>query len=286
MQESKKSAILEFFGLILGCISMSVGINAFLKPHTIAPGGLSGLSVVLNKVTGIPVSVIMLIIGVPLVLLTFKIMGVKNSMKTLFGTLLFSFMVQATDGLSRMNLTHDALLSAIAGAVLMGLALGIMFKFDASTGGTDLIALILSKKFPNLKPTQFMSCLDSMVVISAGIVNRSIETALYSGLALFIIIKTADIVMEGFESSKAFFIISEKEEELKSAITSELNRGLTIINARGGYTNQNKDLFLVVLNNKRQESSLKKLVKRIDPKAFLIVTDVHEVLGNGFKEIE
>ena len=286
MQESKKSAILEFFGLILGCISMSVGINAFLKPHTIAPGGLSGLSVVLNKVTGIPVSVIMLIIGVPLVLLTFKIMGVKNSMKTLFGTLLFSFMVQATDGLSRMNLTHDALLSAIAGAVLMGLALGIMFKFDASTGGTDLIALILSKKFPNLKPTQFMSCLDSMVVISAGIVNRSIETALYSGLALFIIVKTADIVMEGFESSKAFLIISEKEEELKSAITSELNRGLTIINARGGYTNQNKDLFLVVLNNKRQENGLKKLVKRIDPKAFLIVTDVHEVLGNGFKEIE
>lgn len=286
MQESKKSAILEFFGLILGCISMSVGINAFLKPHTIAPGGLSGLSVVLNKVTGIPVSVVMLIIGVPLVLLTFKIMGVKNSMKTLFGTLLFSFMVQATDSLSHMNLTHDALLSAIAGAVLIGLALGIMFKVDASTGGTDLIALILSKKFPNLKPTQFMSCLDSMVVISAGIVNRSIETALYSGLALFIIVKTADIVMEGFESSKAFFIISEKEEELKSAITSELNRGLTIINARGGYTNQNKDLFLVVLNNKRQESSLKKLVKRIDPKAFLIVTDVHEVLGNGFKEIE
>lgn len=286
MQESKKSAILEFFGLILGCISMSVGINAFFKPHTIAPGGLSGLSVVLNKVTGIPVSVIMLIIGVPLVLLTFKIMGVKNSMKTLFGTLLFSFMVQATDGLSHMNLTHDALLSAIAGAVLMGLALGIMFKFDASTGGTDLIALILSKKFPNLKPTQFMSCLDSMVVISAGIVNRSIETALYSGLALFIIVKTADIVMEGFESSKAFLIISEKEEELKSAITSELNRGLTIINARGGYTNQNKDLFLVVLNNKRQENGLKKLVKRIDPKAFLIVTDVHEVLGNGFKEIE
>lgn len=286
MQESKKSAILEFFGLILGCISMSVGINAFLKPHTIAPGGLSGLSVVLNKVTGIPVSVIMLIIGVPLVLLTFKIMGVKNSMKTLFGTLLFSFMVQATDGLSRMNLTHDALLSAIAGAVLIGLALGIMFKVDASTGGTDLIALILSKKFPNLKPTQFMSCLDGMVVISAGIVNRSIETALYSGLALFIIVKIADIVMEGFESSKAFFIISEKEEELRSAITSELDRGLTIINARGGYTNQNKDLFLVVLNNKRQKNGLKKLVKRIDPKAFLIVTDVHEVLGNGFKEIE
>jgi len=253
MQESKKSAILEFFGLILGCISMSVGINAFLKPHTIAPGGLSGLSVVLNKVTGIPVSVIMLIIGVPLVLLTFKI---------------------------------DALLSAIAGAVLIGLALGIMFKVDASTGGTDLIALILSKKFPNLKPTQFMSCLDGMVVISAGIVNRSIETALYSGLALFIIVKIADIVMEGFESSKAFFIISEKEEELRSAITSELDRGLTIINARGGYTNQNKDLFLVVLNNKRQENGLKKLVKRIDPKAFLIVTDVHEVLGNGFKEIE
>lgn len=285
MKESKKSAIFEFLGLILGCIAMSVGINAFLKPHTIAPGGLSGLAVVLNKLSGIPVSAIMLIIGVPLVLFTFKIMGVKDSMKTLFGTVLFSVMVQLTDGLSHMNLTHDPLLSAIAGAVLLGLSLGIMFKVDASTGGTDLIALILSKKFPNLRPTQFMSCLDGTIVISAGIVNRSIETALYSGLALFIILKIANMVMDGFESSKAFFIITEKEDELRDAITKELDRGLTIINSRGGYTDERKDLFLVVLNNKREETSLKKLVKHIDPKAFLIVTDVHEVLGNGFKEI-
>lgn len=286
MFENKKTVIFETLGLILGCISMSVGINAFLKPHTIAPGGLSGLSVVLNKVTGVNVSVIMLVICVPLILCTIKIMGMKTSMKTLFGTVVFSIILQITDGLSRMNLANDVLLSALAGGVLVGLALGIMFKADASTGGTDLIALVLSKKFPNLKPTQFMSCLDGLVVISSGIVNHSIETALYSGVALLVIVKIADIVMEGFESSKAYFIISEKPEELRARITADLNRGLTIFNARGGYTNNDKDVFLVVLNQKRQETALKRLVKQVDPTAFLIVTDVHEVLGNGFKEIQ
>ena len=284
--QSKKDALFELLGLIVGCLSMSIGINAFLKPHTIAPGGLSGLSVVLNKVTGIDVAVIMLLISVPLILFTFKIMGAKNSMKTLFGTVVFAALVQATDKISYMNIASDTLLSALAGGVLVGLALGILFKADASTGGTDLIALILSKKFPNMKPTQFMSFLDGMVVISSGIVNHSIETGLYSGVALLVIVKIADIVMEGFESSKAFFIITKNPEELKFAITRELDRGLTILNARGGYTDEERDVFLVVLNHKRQETGLKKVVKRIDPKAFLMVTDVHEVLGKGFRDFE
>ncbi|HIE4742379.1 TPA: YitT family protein [Clostridioides difficile] len=285
MKKQKSPILLEMLGLFLGCISMSIGINMFLKPHTIAPGGLSGLSLVLNKVTGLPVSAIMLIIGVPLVILAFRIMGTKNSLKTLFGTVVFSAIVQLTDPLSKLRFTNDLLLSSIAGGILVGIGLGIMFKSDASTGGTDLIALILSKKFPGIKATKFMSCLDGMVVISSGIVNRSLETALYSGIALCVLIKIADMIMEGFDHSKAFFIIYDEPESLRQAITEELDRGLTILDGKGGYTRENKEVLLVVVS-KKQELYLKRLVKRTDPTAFVIVTDVHEVLGEGFKNLE
>ncbi|WP_027702030.1 YitT family protein [Metaclostridioides mangenotii] len=282
MEKRKLPILVEMTGLVMGCISMSVGINAFLKPHTIAPGGLSGLSLLLNKITGLPVSVVMMLIGIPLVILAFRIMGLKNSLKTLFGTVLFSAIVQLTDPLSRMHFTEDLILSSISGGLLVGIGLGIMFKSDASTGGTDLIALILSKKFPGIKVTKFMSCLDGMIVISSGFVNRSLETALYSGMALIVIVKVADIIVEGVNSSRAFYIISEEPEKVRSAITKELNRGLTILDGKGGYTKTSKEVLFVVVT-KKQELFLNRLVKDVDPEAFVIVSDVKEVYGKGFK---
>ncbi len=285
MKKEKISSLIEMIGLVVGCISMSIGINVFLKPYTIAPGGLSGLSVVLNKVTNIPVSTIMLMIGVPLVVFAFRILGVKNSIKTLFGTVLFSVILNVTSPLSAISATNDLLLSAISGAILVGIGIGIMFRCDASTGGTDLIALILSKKFPGIKATKFMIVLDSFVVISSGIVSKNIEIALYSAMSLYIVVKVADAIMEGFDYSKAFFIISNQADDLKKVITNELGRGFTILDGRGGYTDDQKQVLLVVVS-KNQEIYLKKLVKSSDPGAFIIVSNVHEVLGEGFKKFE
>nr|WP_242824108.1 YitT family protein [[Clostridium] dakarense] len=255
--ETKFSAILtEGLGLLVGCISMSIGINMFFKPYTIAPGGLSGMSVVLNKVTGISVSNIMLIIGIPLVILAFKILGTKNSVKTLIGTVLFSFMVNITSSFAEVLPTSDLLLSSISGAILVGLGIGIVFRVDGSTGGTDLIALILSKKFPGIKATKFMMCLDGVVVVSSGIVNKNIETALYSAISLYVIVKVADAIMEGFDFSKEFMIISNKSDELREVITNELDRGLTILDGRGGYTDDKKQVLLVIIS-RNQEVYLK-----------------------------
>lgn len=284
--ENKASEIIvEGLGLLIGCVSMSIGINMFLKPYTIAPGGLSGLSVVLNKVTGISVSNIMLMIGIPLVIFAFKILGTKNSIKTLIGTVLFSVIINITSPLSNIIPTSDLLLSAICGAILIGTGIGVVFRVDGSTGGTDLIALILSKRFPGIKATKFMMCLDGVIVISSGIVNNNIETALYSAIALYIMVKIADAIMEGFDYSKAFMIISDKSDKLRTVITNELDRGLTIIEGRGGYTNSKKDVLLVVIS-KNQEVYLKKLIKSTDPNAFIVVSTVHEVLGEGFKKLE
>lgn len=269
-------------GLIVGCLSMSIGINTFLKPHTIAPGGLSGISVVLNKVTGMSVSSIMLLIGVPLVLIAFKILGKENFIKTLLGTVLFSIIINITSPLASLYVTNDLLLSAIFGAIFIGI--GIVFRVDGSTGGTDLVALILSKKFPGIKITKFMMCLDGVVVISSGIVSKNIEIALYSAISLYVIVKIADAIMEGFDYSKAFFIISNESQKLRDVITNELDRGLTILDGKGGYTDEKKEVLLVVIQ-KNQEVYLKKLVKNTDPNAFIIVSNVHEVLGEGFKSL-
>jgi uncharacterized membrane-anchored protein YitT (DUF2179 family) len=219
------------------------------------------------------------------VVFAFRILGIKNSIKTLFGTVLFSVILNVTSPLSAISATNDLLLSAISGAILVGIGIGIMFRCDASTGGTDLIALILSKKFPGIKATKFMIVLDSFVVISSGIVSKNIEIALYSAMSLYIVVKVADAIMEGFDYSKAFFIISNQADDLKKVITNELGRGFTILDGRGGYTDDQKQVLLVVVS-KNQEIYLKKLVKSSDPGAFIIVSNVHEVLGKGFKKFE
>lgn len=279
-----KDFLLQSLGLVVGCIFMSIGINMFFKPYTIAPGGLSGLSLVLGKLTGLPIPVVMLAIGIPLVIFSIKILGIKDSIKTLIGMTVFSIVLGVTSSLSNFDVTKDVLLCSISGALCLGVGLGIVLKMDASTGGTDLIALMLNRAFPSVPLSKFMVILDGMVVISAGIASKNLETALYSGVALYIIVKIVDAIVSGLNYSKAFMIISNESDVLRDGITKELDRGVTFLQGKGGYTNEDKNVLLVVVS-KKQEVHLKKVIKNIDPSAFIIVSDVHEVLGQGFKSI-
>ena len=281
-QNNLKTFLIESVGLILGCLVMSIGINMFFKPYTIAPGGLSGLSLVISKLTGLSISTVMLGLGIPLIIFSIRILGKKDALKTLVGMIVLSICLDVTSSLSNFVVTNDVLLCSISGALLVGLSLGIIFSVDASTGGTDLIALMLHRVFPNVAISKFMLMLDGMVVISAGISSRNLETALYSGVALFTISKVIDAIISGFDYSRAFIIISNESDTLKDEIMKELKRGDTFLDGKGGYTNKEKDVLLVVIS-KKQEIQLKKIIKAIDPTAFTIVTNAHEVLGEGFK---
>ena len=150
MKINFKNFIKESIGMIVGCILISVALNMFFSPHTIAPGGLSGLSVVLSKVSGLSVSAIMLIMGIPLIFFSIKILDTKNAIKTLIGMLLLSLCISLTSSLSQVSVTDDVLLAAITGAILLGLGLGVVFSVDGSTGGTDLIALMINKAIPSI----------------------------------------------------------------------------------------------------------------------------------------
>lgn len=281
----KKNTIIEFLGLIIGCIFMGIALNMFFKPYTIAPGGLSGLSLVISKFTGLSVSTIMLIIGVPLLVFSIKILGKKDAIKTFIGMIILSAVLKVTEPLATMGVIQDALLATISGGILLGAGLGIVFSVDGSTGGTDLIALLVNRVIPSLPVSKCLIIIDGMVVLSAGIANGDIETGLYSAMALYIVFKVIDAIISGFDYSKAFMIITEDKDELKEAILNDVKRGVTILDGKGGYTNNDKSILLVVVNNKKQEVHLKKLIKKVDSNAFIIVSDVHEVLGEGFKSI-
>lgn len=285
MKHNYKSILVEYIGLITACIIMSVGLNMFLVPHTIAPGGLSGLSVVISKLTGFSVSNILFTISTPLLLFSVKILGKKDAIKTFIGMAILTIMLKITEPLSAVTPTDNTLLAAISGAILLGISLGILFRIDASTGGTDLIALMLNRVIPSLPVSKCLSMIDGTVVVLAGIANKNFETGLYSAIALYIMVKIIDTITAGFDYAKAFFIITEKKDVLQEAII-ELNRGITILDAKGGYTNEDKNVMLVVVNQKKQEVALKKMVKELDEKSFIIVTDVYEVLGKGFKSID
>ena len=284
MKINFKNFIKESIGMIVGCILISVALNMFFSPHTIAPGGLSGLSVVLSKVSGLSVSAIMLIMGIPLIFFSIKILGTKNAIKTLIGMLLLSLCISLTSSLSQVSVTDDVLLAAITGAILLGLGLGVVFSVDGSTGGTDLIALMINKAIPSIPLSKCLVCIDGLVVMSSGIVNKNLETALYSAISLYVIVKMIDFIISGFDYSKCFIIITNEEEKLKEAIVNDIKRGITILDGRGGYTDSSKSVLIVAVN-KKQEVHMKKLIKNVDKNAFIIVSKAHEVFGEGFTPI-
>ncbi|WP_042273249.1 YitT family protein [[Clostridium] dakarense] len=281
MKNNFFSYTFEIIILSLGCFIMSVGLNMFLEPYTIASGGLTGLAIVLKSLFNTPLWLINLVFNIPLFIFGVKILGKSDAIKTLFGILLLTFFLGLTQPLTTSFKTDDVLLSAIAGGIVVGISLGMLFRIDASTGGTELACLILNKIFPSITISVFMFIIDGIVILLAGIVSRNIETALYATISLYISVKISDAIVEGFDFSKSFIIVTEKPKVIGDSIMDNLGRGITFLEGRGGYSNKKKDVLLVVVS-RREEVILKKLVNEIDPMAFIIINNAHEVLGEGF----
>ena len=282
-----KSSSLKFSDIIIllvGCLLMSISINMFLNPHNIAPGGLTGVSIIINSLTGLPIWLINISFDIPLFILAFKILSKKDAFKTFLGIIFLTSSLKITENLAYLDVTDDVLLATISGAIILGISLGLIFRINGSTGGTDLIGILANKFFPSISVPMLMGFADGTIVLLSGIVSKNIEIALYSAIALYIIVKVSDIMVEGINTSSSFTIISDKYREIGMEITEELGRGATILKGSGFYTNKEKNVLLVVVS-KKQVITLKKLVKNIDPYAFIIITDIFEALGEGFKEI-
>ncbi|WP_408955718.1 YitT family protein [Natroniella sp. ANB-PHB2] len=272
--------IYDYLGITVGSILISLALVIFLVPNRIAAGGVSGLATVLYHLFNWPVGTVILALNVPLFILGVKELGAKFGFKTLYGIIILSV---ATDLLAPhlSFVTDDLLLVAIYGGGLAGVGLGIVFKSKGTTGGTDLVAQIISK-YTGLSAGKGLLIIDFFVISLAGIVFN-IELALYALISLAITSTAIDLVQEGSNISKGAFIISDFAGEIKKEIIDELDRGVTILNGRGGFTEEDKDILLCIIS-RSEVSDLKNVVHTIDKDAFVIITEVREVLGEGFKE--
>lgn len=273
--------LFSYIVITLGVFVMSIGLNYFLAPNTIAPGGVTGFAIVFEKVSQVPIYITNLVINIPLFIFGAKILGKSSAIKTLYATLILSLSLKF---LPPIILTHDLLLSAIFGGVLSGIGLGLVFKFGGTTGGTDLAGAILNKKFPALGLSTFMMIIDLIVVVFAGIVEKKIETSLYSVIALYVAIKIIDTILEGMGYLKGFYVITSKPDEVSERLMSELNRGVTSLKGKGMYTKKDRDVLLCVVP-RSQFTRAKDIVQEIDSKAFVMVTEMYEVIGEGFKQV-
>lgn len=287
MKNKGYKVLFEYVGITAGCALIGIGLVFFLMPNTIAPGGVTGLAIVVQELIGVSIDITNLIVNIPLFIAGIFLLGSVFGIKTAYATIMLSafirlFIIIFGEG---YILTGDLLLSSIYGGVIMGVGVGFVFRSGGTTGGTDLAGAIINKYFPNFSVSKSMMILDLTIVIAAGFIGKNIEISLYSIIALYILVHMADFVVEGLNYSKAFYIISNHSNEIGKKINLELDRGVTALKGRGFYTGEQKDVLLCVVN-RAQVARLKKLVYEIDDKAFLMVTTIHEVLGEGFKQIE
>ncbi|HEX2946787.1 MAG TPA: YitT family protein [Clostridia bacterium] len=287
----------DYLWIIVGSLITAAAINIFLVPYKIAPGGVTGIATVIYYLSGerFQVGTVMLILNVPLFLFGMKFIGRRFTVRTLFSTILLSVIVDVAEPLTkyiiaeleleRLTASPDYLLYAVFGGFFMGLGLGFVFKSGATTGGTDLAARIVHHFNPSLSMGKTLLFIDSAVIVFAAVAFKSFLLALYSVLSLYISSKIIDVILEGVNFAKSIFIVSDFADSISQAVMNELDRGVTALKGLGMYTgNEKKVLYCVI--QRGQLAQLKEIVKRIDPSAFIILNDVTEVLGEGFKTYE
>ena len=283
--KSKFRIILDYFFILIGCALMGMSLVLFLSPNKIAAGGVSGLSVVINHLFNLPIGLTMLVFNIPLFLIGLKILGKRFGIRTLFGMIAFSLFTDFFNNVFHLPaVTEDPLLASLYGGLLLGIGLGIVFKVNGSTGGSDIVAQIFSQKRLMTAGNTFI-LIDFLVISIAGFCFKGVEYALWGFIALYISSKVIDVIIAGLGYAKASLIISDKSEEIKDLIFDKMNRGVTFLKSEGAYSRKGRDVILCIVS-RREVSKLSEIVKSTDPDAFVIIQEVHQVLGKGFKPRE
>ena len=267
--------------ITLGSILYALAYNIFYAPNLVAMGGLTGLGQVLNALIPVlPVGTTVFVMNVPLFFLGWKFIGGHLLVSSLYAMTFSSFAIDVMDMIYQFP-PMDTMLAAIFGGALLGAGIGLVFAKGATTGGTDLIARLLKLKFAWLPMGTLVLIPDFIVIVLAAVAFGKVESALYGLVSLFITSKVMDMVLYGMDSSKVAYIISDSCKEITDAVMA-MDRGATILHGEGAYSGDEKKVLMVAFKQK-EIVPLKEKVNEIDPHAFLIVCDAHDVLGEGFR---
>ena len=272
--------------IVIGAFILASGFVLFITPYKIVPGGVYGISIMLHYLLGTPVGMVALCFDIPLTIVGIKVLGPRFGYKTVLG---FSLTAIFTDVLTyfwgfKPLVPGDALLSSIFGGVMVGLGVGLIFRSKATSGGSDIVAMIIAK-YTRLPLGMLMIYVDSVIVLLGLAVFRDWKIPLYSWIVIFITGKVIDIVMAGISYDKSVFIISEKHEAIRDKIISDLNRGGTYIEGKGMFNMADRKIIFTVVN-RRELFQLEEFIHEIDPTAFMTILDANEIFGEGFKSLK
>ena len=266
--------------IITGTLLMALSLNIFLIPQRIVTGGASGIGTILYHLTGINVGVWMLVINIPLFAVGVKALGMHAMVRTCIATVLLSVFTDITANISFFEFDH--VISSVYGGALMGCGIGVVFLTSSATGGSDLAAKQLESRFRSVSSGRFLLMIDAVIIVSSAFVFKDYTAALYGFLSLYISGVVIDIITGGVNFAKAVFVISDCYDGIKDAVIRDLQRGVTMLYAGGGYTGVSRPVVFCVIT-KQEVVLLKNIVRNLDPGAFVIVTDAREVMGEGFK---
>lgn len=276
--------LIDILFYIVGGMLFSLAINMFTSPNNITVGGFSGIATILNYLFRLPIGSTVFILNIPLFILAFHRFGFRFIFKTLLATGITSVLLDL--GVLYLPVYQgDRLLCSIFGGAFLGAGLGVVFLRGSTTGGTDIIAKLVLRTRPQISMGRVILLVDLFVIILSAVVYKNLESALYSAVAIFVSSKSIDFVTTGLDTSKSAFVVTDKGEEITDKILTELERGVSIIPAHGGYSKDEKQILFCALRS-NELARFSKLVKSIDNNSFTVITDAGSIYGNGFyKEI-
>ena len=286
MKNKAMTTVVDYVVMFIGALLYATSVNTFTSPNNIAPGGLTGISTMLHFLFSLPIGIMIFVLNIPLFIWGAVENGRHFLTKTVVATIFVSLIIDVMEPFS-YKYDGDSLLAAIFGGLLSGLGLAFIFFRGGTTGGTDIIARNLHKHYPHISMgTIILSC-DAVIIISAAFVYHSLESALYAVITIFVSTKVIDTVIYGIahDNGKLMFIVTNKHEELSQKIIEKVNRGVTLLDAHGAYSNDDKKVLLCAVRPS-QVHKIKAFVNSVDENAFIIVTTANAISGKGFAPSE
>ncbi|MCI1955483.1 MAG: YitT family protein [Oscillospiraceae bacterium] len=285
-KEKTSDLIKDIAAYTAGSVLLALSITMFTAPNHIAPGGISGVSTMINYLTGWPIGTLSLLLNVPIFLWAFVEIGYKEVAKSLVATVLSSVTIDLL-ALVVQPYQGNPILASIFGGVLQGIALGMVFMRNATTGGTDMVARLLGRHVRFVSIGKLMLCVDGIVVIVSAFVYRSMENALYAIITIFVCSRLIDTILYGTDAGtgKVLFIVSSQSREIAHKILSSVDRGVTVLQSRGAYSGREGEVLLCAVR-RYEVVKVKDIIHSVDPGAFLIVGEAVEITGEGFRPVE
>lgn len=284
--KTKAKLFLQLVTISLGCVAYAAGLILFLNPNDLAPGGVSGVSIMLNRFIPVEVGTLILLFNIPLLIIAFIKFGAKFTVMTAFATALSSTIMDLMGAFLPPDyaVTKDKLLAGIFGGALMAFGMGVIFRAGGTTGGSDIIIRLLRRKFRHLKTSTIFLITDCIIVGVSALVFGNIEAALYAGIALAVNSTVLDFVLYGSNGARMIFIVTERPDEINRVLTEKVNTGSTVIKGEGAYTGREKTILMVVAK-KHRFPKIRDAVGAADPNSFMIVSSASEIFGNGYLSI-